>query len=89
MGLLRRRTGHQFLRCKIRSARSSGVFTVGTFPEVQLAVTALRWKELLGKRGTRGFASSQLGVVPDYEVVRHPELATYEERLAERRLTSR
>ena len=59
------------------SARLSGVFTVGTYPEIQLAVTALRWKELLGKKGTRGFASRQLGVAPDHEVVRRPQLATY------------
>lgn len=69
------------------SARAIGVFTVGTFPEIQLAVTAQRWKELLGKKGTRGFASSQLGVAPDHEVVRRPQLATFEERLAESRLT--
>jgi hypothetical protein len=65
-----------------------GVFTVGAFPEIELAVTASRWKELLGQKGTRGFASRQIGVVPDREVVRCPELATYEERLAERRLTN-
>ena len=70
------------------SAWSNGVFTIGTFPEIQLAVTAHRWKELLGKKGTRGFASSQLGVVPDHEVVRRPELPTYEEQLAERRQTN-
>jgi len=64
-----------------------GVFTVGTSPEIQLAVTAPRWKELLGKKGTRGFASRQLGVVPDHEVVRRPELPTAEERRAERRRT--
>jgi hypothetical protein len=66
------------------SARASGVFTVGTFPEIQLAVTGSRSRELLGQRGTRGFASRQLGVVSDSEVVRDPELPTYEERLAER-----
>jgi hypothetical protein len=71
------------------SARSSGVFTVGTFPETQLAVTARRWKELLGKKGTRGFASRHVGVVPEHEVVRRPDLPSYEERLAEGRLTSR
>jgi hypothetical protein len=51
-----------------------GVFTVGTFPEIELAVTAPRWKELLGRKGARGFASRPLGVVPDQEVVRRPEL---------------
>lgn len=58
------------------SALSRGVFTVGTAPEIQLAVTAPRWKELRGKKGARGFASRQVGVVPDHEVVRHPELPT-------------
>lgn len=65
-----------------------GVFTVGAFPEIKLAVAASRWKDLLGQRGTRGFASSRIGVVPDHEVVRRPELATYEDRLAERRSTN-
>jgi hypothetical protein len=71
------------------SAQSNGVFTVGTFPEIQLAVAAPRWKALLDKKGTRGFASRQIGVVPDHEVVRCPELPTYEQQLAKRRLTSR
>ena len=60
-----------------------GVFTVGVPPEVELAVTAKRWKELVGRKGTRGFTSSQIGVVADHEVVRVPELKTYEERLQE------
>lgn len=63
----------------------SGVFTVGRPPEVELAATAARWEELVGKKGTRGFVSSLLGVVPDHEVVRHPDLPTYEERLQESR----
>jgi hypothetical protein len=66
-------------------AQECGVFTVGLFPEIELAVTALRWKELVGKKGARGFTSRQLGVVPDHEVVRHPKLPTHEERLAENR----
>ncbi len=60
-----------------------GVFTIGGPPEVKLAVTATRWKELVGKRGTRGFVSRLLGVVPDHELVRHPELPTIKERLQE------
>lgn len=64
--------------------RVPGVFTVGTFPEIELAVTGSRWKELLGRKGTRGFTSRLLGVVPDHEVVQRPELPTYEERLGER-----
>ena len=71
------------------SARSSDVFTVGTFPEIHLAVTGPRWREFLGRKGTHGFTSRRLGVVPDKEVVRRPELPSYEERLAETRLTSR
>lgn len=51
-----------------------GVFTVGSFPEIELAITASRWKEMLGQKGTRGFASRPLGVAPDNEVVRRPEL---------------
>ena len=66
-----------------------GVFTVGVFPEIELAVTASRWKEMLGQKGTRGFVSRQVGVVPDHEVVRRPELPTAEQRLAESRLTGR
>lgn len=79
---------HSFVARSDLSVRSNGVFTVGTFPEIQLAVTADRWQELRGKKGTRGFVSHQLGVVPDHEVVRYPELATYEERLAESRLNT-
>jgi hypothetical protein len=60
-----------------------GVFTVGVPPDIHLAVTAGRWQELVGRKGTRGFVSRLLGVVPDHEVVRHPDLATYEERLRE------
>ena len=57
-----------------------GVFTVGRSPEIELAVTAERWKELVGHKGTRGFVSRPLGVVPDREVIRRPELPTQEER---------
>jgi len=63
------------------SVRLGGVFTVGSFPEIELAVTAPRWKELLGRKGTRGFKSSPLGVLQSHEVVRRPKLLTYEERL--------
>ena len=63
-----------------------GVFTVGAFPEIELAVTASRWKEMVGQKGTRGFASRQVGVVPDHEVVRRPELSTAEQQLEESRL---
>jgi hypothetical protein len=59
----------------------NGVFTVGLLPEVQLAVTADRWKEMVGRKGARGFVSQQLGVVPQHEVISIPKLPTYEERL--------
>jgi len=61
-----------------------GVFTVGIPPEIHLAVTIERWKALVGQKGTRGFVSNLLGVVPEHEVVRIPELQTYEERLRKR-----
>lgn len=64
-------------------ARLPGVFTVGTYPEIELVASASRWKDLRGTTGTRGFASSLLGVVPSNEVVRRPELPTYEEQLRE------
>lgn len=62
----------------------ASVFTVGTYPEIELAVTAARWKEIVGRKGTRGFISGLLGIAPDEEVVRRPELPTVEESLAER-----
>ncbi|HXC36883.1 MAG TPA: hypothetical protein VNV43_13475 [Candidatus Acidoferrales bacterium] len=58
-----------------------GIFTVGIPPEIHLAVTSERWKALVGQKGTRGFTSNLLGVVPEHEVVRVPELPTYEESL--------
>ena len=58
----------------------AGVFTVGVWPQIQLAVSASRWKELVGRKGTRGFTYCALGVVADHEVVRQPELPTREER---------
>ncbi len=57
----------------------NGVFTVGIPPEIHLAVTAKRWKELIGQKGTRGFVSRLLGVAPEHELVRIPELLTREE----------
>ena len=66
-----------------------GIFTVGRPPEVHLCATGERWRELVGKIGVRGFVSRALGVVSDREVVRRPELPTYEERLAKERRTSR
>ena len=57
-----------------------GVFAVGTFPEVELAIAGARWKEMLGRKGTRGFVSRPLGVVPDHEVVPCPELPMREDQ---------
>lgn len=54
------------------------VFTIGTYPEVALAVTGARWKEMLGRRGTRGFTSRAVGVVPELDVVRNPQLEILE-----------
>jgi hypothetical protein len=51
-----------------------GVFTLGTPPEVCLAATAQRWKQLVGQKGTRGFVSEQIGVAPERDVIRDPEL---------------
>lgn len=66
-----------------------GIFTVGRPPEVHLCATGARWRELVGKRGARGFVSRPLGVVRDREVVRRPELPSHEERVTEDRRTSR
>jgi hypothetical protein len=50
------------------------VFTVGKQPNVSLCVTAGRWAKMVDRPGTRGIVSSLLGVAPDNEVVRTPEL---------------
>ncbi len=62
-----------------------GVFPVGVPPEVRLCVTADRCQQLVGRKGTRGLVTTLLGVVPDDEVVRQPDLPTLEERLRESR----
>jgi hypothetical protein len=75
---------HSFVaRCDL--PQLPGVFTVGTLPEVHLCATAARWRELVGRKGVRGFVSRALGVAPDREIVRRPVLPTYEELLAARR----
>lgn len=56
-----------------------GVFTIGRYPEIALAVTAARWKELVGRQGTRGFVSRLLGVAPENEVIREPTLPIRQE----------
>jgi hypothetical protein len=50
------------------------MFTIGTPPELQLCVTAARWRELVGRKGTRGFTSRPLGVVSADRTIREPEL---------------
>jgi hypothetical protein len=66
-----------------------GIFTVGRPPEVLLCATGARWRELVGKKGTRGFVSRPLGIVSDRELVRRPELPTHDELMAKDRRTSR
>ena len=56
------------------------IFTIGTQPNIELCATAERWAGLVGKRGTRGLISRLLGVVPDAEVVRAPELEVRNDR---------
>lgn len=50
------------------------IFTVGSAPEIALCVTGVRWAQMLGKKGTRGFVSRRLGIVPPNEVIREPSL---------------
>jgi hypothetical protein len=75
---------HSFVAESDLPVSLNGVFTVGLQPNIELAVTAGRWKELVGRKGTRGFTSRLLGVVPDREVIRTPDLQTYEEQLIRR-----
>jgi hypothetical protein len=56
------------------------VFTIGVQPNVHLCVTAERWAKMVGQPGTRGIVSQLIGVVPDEEVVRTPELTTRREQ---------
>jgi hypothetical protein len=74
---------HDFVAATDLPSSLPGVFTVGVPPEVCLAVTGRRWKELVGRKGTRGFVSQLLGVVSPRETVRAPELPTYVERLGD------
>ncbi|HVU88355.1 MAG TPA: hypothetical protein VHD36_13625 [Pirellulales bacterium] len=50
------------------------VFTIGPLHDLELCVTAERWSRMVGQRGTRGMVSLPIGVVPDEEVEREPEL---------------
>jgi len=53
------------------------VFTIGPAWQLELCVTAQRWKQMVGKKGTKGFKSRPLGVLPDNLVIREPELKAY------------
>jgi hypothetical protein len=50
------------------------VFTIGPPHSLALCVTADRWAQMVGQRGTRGMVSMPIGVVPDDEVDRAPQL---------------
>jgi hypothetical protein len=50
------------------------IFVVGIPPEVRQCITADRWRELMGRKGTRGFVSMPLGVAPARETIRRPDL---------------
>ena len=50
------------------------IFTIGIRSEIHLVATERRWKELVGRRGTKGFTSRAVGIVPDTEVLRQPRL---------------
>jgi hypothetical protein len=82
-------SAHSFVAASDLPRPLPGIFTIGRPPEVHLCATGERWRELVGKSGVRGFVSSPLGVVPDREVVRRPDLPSCEERVAEDRRTSR
>ena len=66
---------HTFIAKADLPRKMSGIFTIGTLPEISLVATAARWQELVGKKGTRGIVSEMLGVVSDREVVRQPKLS--------------
>jgi hypothetical protein len=65
-----------------------GLFTVGAPPSIHLCATAQRWKEIVGRKGATGFVSEALGVVPDSEVIREPNLPSREEAFAQPRRLS-
>ncbi len=73
---------HSFVAASDLPKPLPGIFTVGTSQRIHLCATATRWREFVGKKGVRGFASHPLGVVSDRELIRQPELPTKEENLA-------
>ena len=72
---------HSFVAASDLPRVRLGVFTVGSAPNIELAVSATRWREMVGRKGTRGFSSCPLGVVPAREVVQFPTLAGRGRRL--------
>jgi hypothetical protein len=69
---------HQFVGQDDLAKPLPGLFTVGIPPGVQLCATGQRWRELVGKKGSRGFVSLPLGVVPARQVLRNPALESLE-----------
>jgi hypothetical protein len=65
---------HQFVASVDLPIPLPGLFTIGSAAEVQLVATAVRWEGLIGLRGTRGFVSRRLGVLPDSSMLRTPDL---------------
>jgi hypothetical protein len=77
-----RLTMHDFIAAEDLPAPLPTMFPVGAPPEVQLCVTGARWKELVGRNGTRGFTSRPLGVVAADRVIREPELESLQTQQA-------
>ncbi len=69
---------HDFVAMSDLPKPLPSVFTIGPHYRLQLCMTAERWATLVGKPGTRGIVSQLVGVVPDDEVVREPELPLME-----------
>lgn len=51
-----------------------GAFTVGGPDWLHLCITGERWREMVGRPGTRGMVSEPLGVVRGADVVRDPDV---------------
>ncbi len=68
---------HSFMAASDLPQPLPGIFTVGTATEIHLCATGARWRELVGKKGVRGFVSRPFGVVSDRELVRLPSLASH------------
>ena len=73
---------HEFVAASDLPNPLPTMFVIGTPPELQLCVTAARWRELVGRKGTRGFTSRPLGVVSADRVIRDPELESLQAQQA-------